>query len=264
MLKGSQPLDPKAAQRLGLEDNRKPDTAEDEIVSQRIGMMFDDILSGIERGKSSLKIRIGWCLRRIKEFFLNMKHILGNHRKWHKTMRGLRPWEGFDGLISVMLTHLNDYVEHEEKHGYAAPEYRKQKIASVKETIELLERMKEPDGYTGRRHAGAEAKYPAYQSLVTEYRSGSTSFSGKFVAQGDGWTGIESGNDPREGYFEFSGGQFELATSPDQVETDRLLAEIRQYYKDMDAAYTQAETDSDEDFERLASLLRENLYTWWD
>jgi len=37
---------------------------------------------------------------------------------------------------------------------------------------------------------------------------------------------MESGKDPRKGYFEFADGRFELAESPDQTETDRLLMEL--------------------------------------
>ena len=45
---------------------------------------------------------------------------------------------------------------------------------------------------------------------------------------------------------------------------DRLLAELIQYHEEIDNAYEQAEIDSDNDFERLGELLKENLYTWWD
>ena len=59
-------------------------------------------------------------------------------------------------------------------------------------------------------------------------------------------------------------GIFELAESPDQAETDRILAELVKYHEEIDTAYNQAEIDSEKDFERLAELLKENLYTWWD
>lgn len=92
----------------------------------------------------------------------------------------------------------------------------------------LLERMKEPDEYMHRRREEVKAIYQVYQSLVTKYCKRGTSYSGDFVAQGAGWVGIESGNEPRKGYFEFIGGRFEPATSPDPAETEQLLAEIRQ------------------------------------
>ena len=62
----------------------------------------------------------------------------------------------------------------------------------------------------------------------------------------------------------FFNGKFELNNSPDQTETERLLAELEKYHKEIDNAYRQAEADSDSDFERLGKLLKENLYSWWD
>jgi hypothetical protein len=58
-------------------------------------------------------------------------------------------------------------------------------------------------------------------------KDGGSFHSGEFVAQGNGWAGMESGKDPREEYFEFVNGKFELAESPDQAETDRAIAELR-------------------------------------
>jgi len=85
-----------------------------------------------------------------------------------------------------------------------------------------------------------------------------------FVVQGNGWVGKESGNNPREGYFEFIDGRFELVPSPNQTETDRIIAELHEYHQEINNAYNQAKVDSDEDFDRLAKLLKENMYTWWD
>ena len=65
-------------------------------------------------------------------------------------------------------------------------------------------------------------------------------------------------------YFEFVNGRFELVNSPDQAETDRLLAELSKYHEEIKNAYKQTEADSDNDFERLGQLLKENLYSWWD
>jgi hypothetical protein len=134
----------------------------------------------------------------------------------------------------------------------------------VKETLALLERMKEPDEYHHRLKQAVDAVYPNYKSLITRYKNGGSGSSGDFVAQGVGWTGKEAGANPREGYFEFVNGKFELAQSPDQAETDRLLAQLQQYYADAENAHIQARTESDADFERLAALLREHMYSWWD
>lgn len=264
MLKQSQPLDQKFCEKLGLNDDEQESYSERHIKSQRIGEMFDDLLSGSRMRKISLKTRIGWKMRRIKDLYYNCRYAIRNHAKWHETMCTIRPWEGFDGLISVMIMHLQDYVVTEEKYGHSDEEYKKMKIDSVRETIEVLKRMKEPDEYSHRRREEAEAKYPDYKHLISEYEDGGRGYSGDFIAQGEGWVGIESGKDSRKGYFEFADGRFELVNSPNQDETYRLLDEIRRYHEEISLAYQQAEKDSDSDFERLGQLLKENLYTWWD
>ena len=109
----------------------------------------------------------------------------------------------------------------------------------------------------------ARSLYPDYKSLITEYDD-STSVSGDFTPQSDGWVGMESGKDPRSGYFEFEDGVFTQKESPDQRETDRLLDELRSYHQDQKLAYEQAEKNAETDFTRLGQLLREHLYTWWD
>jgi len=64
-------------------------------------------------------------------------------------------------------------------------------------------------------------------------------------------------------YFEFIDGRFEIAASPDEAETHRILSELMRYQEEVSEAYNQAELDSDRDFERLGQLLKDNLYTWW-
>jgi hypothetical protein len=248
-----------------LEDKSEYDPIQEHsIKSQRIGKMFDDILSDDKNVKISLKTRLLWRWLDIKSLFCNLKYTVCNHIKWHKTMKSLRPWEGFDGMLDVMLTHLRDYVSYEEKYGHSAEEYKNKKIEAAKELITLLVRMKAPDEYLPRRQDEIGLKYGRYYHLITEYENGSTGYSGDFVAQGDGWAGIESGTHPRDGYFEFVDNKFELTASPDQNETDKLLAEIRQYYEDTRTTYEQAQADSDKDFDKLGYLLKENLYLWWD
>ena len=163
-----------------------------------------------------------------------------------------------------MQTHMKDYIQTEEKYGHSEEQYRKNKIATAKETVELLERMKDPGDYYERRREEVESRYPDYKTLVTEYNSGGSSYSGDFIAQGNGWTGKESGKEPQAGYFEFINGKFQLIESPDQNETDRIIAELESYHDELANAYKQAEVDSDKDFERLGQLLKENLYSWWD
>jgi hypothetical protein len=265
MLIQSQPLDSKFCEKIGFKDeDHEKEFSERKIKKQYIGNMFDNLLDSNKKHKISLGTRLGWLKRDIEDVFYNTKYAIRNHFKWRKTIRNLRPWEGFSGLISVMLTQLKDYLETEEKYGHSEAEYRKNKITTVKGTIELLERMKEPDEYLDKRSDEVKARYPDYKSLVIEYESGGSSFGGEFIAQGNGWAGKEGGKDPLEGYFEFIDGKFKLAESPDQKETERIIAEIDNYHEDLTNAYKQAELDSEKDFERLGQLLKENLYSWWD
>ena len=263
MLIRSQPLDSQYSEKYKSQLEESEEMTERNIQSQRIGQLFDDMDFDSECS-FCFKRWIIWKYRDVRDFYYDSKYAIRNYRIWRKTINSLRPWDGFSGLISVMQTHLKDYIETEEKYGHSARDFKNQKIASAKETVELLERMKEPHEYTSRRRAEVDAKYPEYKSLITEYKNGGVSSSGRFVALGQGWVGMESGRNPREGYFEFVNGIFELTTSPDQHETDRLLDELRKYNESIDAAYMLAEIDSDKDFERLSVLLKENLYSWWD
>lgn len=259
MLSNSKPLDLKVSKKLKLEDKICTCKCHQKIKHQRIGKMFDDI----DDEKIELTMRLKWLYQDIKGAYHDVKYVIRNYIKWYKTLSGLRPWEGFDGLISVMQTHLRDYIKTEQKYGHSTKEYENKIVASAKETVALLERMRDPMEYSSRRRSAVDAKYPKYKSLITKHNNG-TSYSGDFIAQGRGWVGMESGKNPRKGYFEFINGRFELANSPDQAETDRLLAQLMQYHEEVENAYRQAEVDSEKDFERLGKLLKENLYTWWD
>jgi hypothetical protein len=232
MLLRSQPLSDKAAKRLGMDASNRPEADEQDIISQRIGKMFDDF--DFDR-KTSLRTRLGWKWRQIKDKYYDIKHTIRNHRRWHKTMREIRSWEGFSGMLCVMQTHLRDYLDTEEKYGMSEETFKAGKIASVKEALEVIERMADPDGYWNRQTDAVDARYPEYKYLITKHSNGTT-FSGDFVSQGDGWVGRESGKDTREGYFEFVNGCFELAQSPNQKETDRLLAQLRDYHAERNTA----------------------------
>jgi hypothetical protein len=263
MLIKSQPMN------LGIEDDEETEALgpkelneleqmleNGEIVSQNMEGPWDD--------KPSWKLRMYWKWREVRSVFTHLKWLFRNHIKWNKTLGHLRPWEGFAGLIDVVQTHLWDYIEQEEKYWSSSKECKDQKIASAKETIELLERMVNPDGYWDKRREEEEIKkkYPEQHSLYTEYENGGfDSSGGGFVAQGNGWVGRDG---EEEGYFEFVDGRFKLIASPDQRETERLLAELDQYDLEIEGVYKQSEADSDKDFERLGQLLKDNLYSWWD
>jgi len=261
----SQPLDPKFCKKLGLDKNDDEDGfSEKEIKEQFIGGMLDLLLDEDGERKICLGLRLHWFNIRIKDFIFDLKYAIRNHFKWRKTIRKLYPWEGFKGFISIMITHLNDYIEYETQHGHSLEEYRKNKIASAKETLEILKRMDKHDEYTNKPRAEVESRYPEYKGLVTTFKNGGSSYCGDFIAQGNGWTGKESGNDPREGYFEFINGRFQLIDSPDQYETNRLLEQLKKYHEEIDNAYKQGNLDSDKDFDRLGQLLKDNLFSWWD
>ena len=264
MLIRSQPLSIELSEKYERKSKTEIDAMTDQnICSQYIGRLFDDLMEK-DKQKIEIKLHLEWIWRDIKGKYYNIKYAIRNRYKWRRTLNEIRPWEGFDGLISVMQTHLIDYLDTEIKYGHSLEEYKNNKITTVEETLKILERMKEPDEYYRKRREKIEQKYPEYKSLITKYKYGGTSTSGDFVRQGDGWAGMEAGKDPRRGYFEFINNRFEVIKSPDQKETDRLLTELDNYYVDIDDAYKQAEQDSDNDFNHLNQLLKENLYTWWD
>ena len=116
MLKSSQPLDATYAEKLmkGKEHN-EDDFSEEQIKTQFIGEMFEDFLDDTKKQKISLGLRFYWLWRDIKRAFYDFKYSIRNHFKWRKTINKIRPWEGHDGLLSIMITHLNDYIDTEEK-----------------------------------------------------------------------------------------------------------------------------------------------------
>ncbi len=254
------PLGKKGAKRLRALAKEIEGMSDENIRSERIVTRFDDA----GKRKTSLRTRLCLIYRSLKGSMHDVKYTVINHIKWHKTLTIIRPWEGFAGLFSVVQTHLTHYIAFEEKYGDSEEEYKENKINTAHETLLLLERMREPHRYALRRRAEVDIRFPDCGTLFTEYEDGGLSHGGCFVAQGKGWAGIESGVNPREGYFELIGGRCEPAESPDRQETDRLLDMIRQYEREVKNAYRQAELDSDENFEKLGRLLKDNLYTWWD
>ena len=102
MLTQSQPLDPKFCEKMGLNKiDEEASFSSKEIKNQFIGGMFDDFMEESDRRKISLGLRLHWLYGDIKNFFYDTKYAIRNHFKWRKTIRKLRPWEGFSGLISI-------------------------------------------------------------------------------------------------------------------------------------------------------------------
>jgi len=265
MLKYSQPVDSKIGELI--EKSSKHDDSDytkDKIAMQLMGKLSDVFLDRNGKKRISIGLRLRWKIRYISDTYYDLKCAIRNHFKWHKTLKQIRPWEGHDGLIKVMITHLNDYIDSEEKYGHSEENFRRNKIAKARETVELLERMSDPDEYSRIRTKEVDSRYPDYKHLVSRYKGGGCGFSGRFIPQGNGWAGKEGGKNPREGYFELIDGRYQLVDSPDKNETDRILAEIDRYNEDTSKAYHQAEEDSIMVFDRLCELLKENLYSWWD
>jgi len=261
----SKPVDEKRLPKGFLDIDESKDTSEEKILSQGIGSMIDYFgFNDFKDEKISIKERLEWKFQKYKDKYFDFKLKKRNRKVWRKTVDELYPRSGYDGMLKVMCTHLQDFMDTVQKHSYIAEEERNRIIQSVKDTIVLLKRMSKPHEYYSRLERAIDARYPKYQSLISEYEDGSIGFGGHFVGQGSGWVGYESGNDPREGYFEFVDGKFELVKSPDQKETDRLLAQLHQYAAESQNAYKQAEEEINADFARLAELLKENLYSWWD
>ena len=120
MLNQSQPIDPKYYE-LFNGNSESLDYADDMIISQSIGKMFESLRN--DNGKINIGLRLNWLWRDITKFFYDIKWAIRNHFKWRKIIRNLRPWKGFHGLITVMQTHLRDYIEIEEKYGHTEEEY---------------------------------------------------------------------------------------------------------------------------------------------
>ena len=98
----SQPLSAEISAKLEKQD----DTENDRVIkSQRIGKMFDWADDHTER-KVDLKTRLEWKWRDFKGLFHDIKHTILNHIKWHKTMKKIRPWEGFDGISQAQASRL--------------------------------------------------------------------------------------------------------------------------------------------------------------
>jgi hypothetical protein len=91
------------------------DFSEDNILSQHMGKLFDDLFA--DDRKIALKTRLGWKWRSVKGAYHDFRYRRRNRRVWRETLNEIRPWEGFHGLLTVMQTHLRDYMETEEKHG---------------------------------------------------------------------------------------------------------------------------------------------------
>ena len=85
---------------------------EENIKSQHIGKLFDDFMD--RKHKITFKKRMKWRWRDIKGMWHSLRYRRRNRHVWRKTLSEIRPWEGFHGLLTVMQTHLHDYIETEE------------------------------------------------------------------------------------------------------------------------------------------------------
>jgi hypothetical protein len=229
---------------------------------QYMGRMFENNL----KSRTTLKTRLSWLGRDISNAWYNFYYTVKNRIKWRKTISGLRPWEGFDGVLTLVQRHLKDYLETEVKYGHSEKSYREAKIKSIKECLEILERLQKNE-YEENTLNQVYVKYPEYKQLITDYSDGCTSYSGEFIAVGNGWAGIEAGAAPRRGYFESVNGKFELtAISGEsvQAEVEQSIGQIESYHADLKDAYENAEKNMEDDKRRLGEILSRHFFSWWD
>jgi ketol-acid reductoisomerase len=166
----------------------------------------------------------------------------------------------------LVQRHLKDYLETEVKYGHSEKSYREAKINSVKECLEILERLQK-DKYNENALNEVYSKYPKYKQLITKHSDGCTSYSGEFIALGNGWAGIEAGANPRRGYFECVNGKFELTTISDksvQAEIEQRLDQIERYHADWKKAIKNSDKCMEDDKRRLGELLNQHFFSWWD
>jgi hypothetical protein len=254
----TQPLDSEIFKGMDSHDSEK----EAQSMKQYMGQMFKNILDS----KITLKMRLSWLGRDISDAWHDFCYTVCNWAKWRKTISGLRPWEGFDGVLTLVQRHLKDYLKTEEKYGHSEKSYREAKNNSVKECLEILERFQKNE-YDENALNEVYAKYPEYKHLITEYSDGSTSYSGDFIALGKGWVGIEAGANPRRGYFECVNGKFELTTISDesvQAKIEQSLDQIERYHADWKKAIENSVKNMEDDKRRLGELLNQHFFSWWD
>jgi hypothetical protein len=254
----TQPLDSEISKKMDSYDTKKEALPE----KQYMGLMFEDLLNS----KITLKMRLSWLGRDISNAWYDFYYMVCNWVKWRKTISGLRPWEGFGGVLTLVRKHLKDYLETEVKYGHSERSYREAKITSIRKCLEILERLQKNE-YDGNALDEVYAKYPEYKQLITEYSDGSTSCSGDFIAVGNGWAGIEAGANPRRGYFEYVNGKFELTATSDesvQAQVEQSLEQIERYHADLHEAYKNAEIYMENDKNKLGELLSQHFFSWWD
>ncbi|MDR0313618.1 MAG: hypothetical protein LBI14_08465 [Treponema sp.] len=136
----SQPLNSEISKKLESYEPKKDSLP----VKQYMGHMFDGLLDS----KISFKTRLSWLGRRISDAWYDFHYTVKNWAKWRKTISGLRPWEGFAGVLTLVQKHLKDYLETEEKYGHSEKSCREVKIKSIKECLEILERFQKRENRT--------------------------------------------------------------------------------------------------------------------
>jgi len=234
----------------------------DDIISQRIGSLFDGVIEQIKQ--PAFSIRIKRCFRIFQNFYYSIKWSIRNHIKWHKVLTHIRPWEGYEGLIEVMMYHLKDYVIYERNYGIGSSEYKQDKISSVVRALELLNKLEEPHDYAISRISAIADKYPSFKHLINLYNNGTLESIGLFISYGSGWVGIEDYEKGLYGYYEIVDNILKRVSIVDNDETNKLINDILEYNKYNDQAYIEAEKEINKDFDELYHIFKDNLYSWWN
>ena len=151
----------------------------------------------MKKTKIDFKTHLKFKKIRFKHFYYDLKHAVANYRRYWKIIADIRCWDGHHGMLTLMIHHLEYYIETEIKYGNAEESYKDRKVAAAQQTVKILRRLRNYDGYAEYRRELVEKKYPKYIELVSEYKHGGSCYSGNFIAYKNGYVGIVAGKDPR-------------------------------------------------------------------
>ncbi len=168
---------------------------------------------------------------------------------------------GYFGFLCLMQRYLQNYVDFHDSCNPDA-EGLCYGVEAAREVIVLLHQLEDPYAFLVKRLDEHEAEHPEYCEVSRELLYRGETIYGNYIKQDGGWAGIGSGRNPKEGFFAIIDGEFRLTESPEPAETDRLVAIAKQHRADMWTAEMQAEADTAEIIDKVAELLKKNMYLW--
>jgi hypothetical protein len=221
---------------------------------------FEDSLGNV---KITILDRLDWLRKDLRGFMRGIKWGVGNLKEWLPFIWSLRPWDADTTIIDLMIKQLRIFVRYNREHGHATDEHRIKVISSAREAIKLLTRLRDPMAYDMYALRQVDKRFPQWQSFIQHCKTG-TSYGGRFLAQADGWVGMQAGKDAKRGFFKILGGELWLRESPDQQETDRILKLMEQYEVARNKASERAKILRAKDTVRLIEIFEIHFHTWWD